>query len=330
MALQHKYYISGVVLHFSSFYWISTWSMTAICMTTGSAKVVSPSVNAEKFLQLVDKYKIAHVFTSGTFTYGITDLPEDIINKYDTSSLRHLSIVGSTMDPKQILRLRQLLPHSYVAMGYGSSEAHFIAGFSCTDHITDRKGYEEKVSSSGRLGPGVELKIVDLDTGTPLGPNKEGEICLKSHILMSGYHNFEKPDTFDEEGFLKTGDVGYYDEDQYIYITDRVGEMFKYRINHLSPSVLEETLLKHSAVATAVAFGVPHPVDRNHPAACVVLKKGTNPTVQELQEFVNSKVSDAYQLRAGVMIVDSFPKTPTGKIQKRTLRDMFVKAKKEN
>ena len=142
---------------------------------------------------------------------------------------------------------------------------------------------------------------------------------------MSGYHNLSKPDIFDEDGFYKTGDLGYYDTDKYIYVTDRLSEMFKYKTFQVSPSLVEHTLLNHPAVAEAVVFGVFHPVDMNHPAACVVLKSGMEADKYEIIEFVNSKVSDSHKLRDGLMIVDSIPKTPSGKIQRRSVRDLFIK-----
>lgn len=324
-SLQHMDKKPEVLLHFLSFYWITTWFITGLCLVSGARKVVSPVIMAERFLLFVDKYKITHVMISSTFTYGISAVPQDLFKKYDTSSLHNFCVIGSTVAPAQILRLRKLFPYSCVSLGYGSSEANVLVGH----ELTNRRGYENKLGSSGTLCAELQLKIVDLDSGALLGPNKEGEICVKSPFLFLGYHKFEKPDTFDEDGFLKMGDVGYYDEDKYIYITDRIGEMFKYRINHISPSLVEHILLSHPAVAEAVVFGVPHEIDKNHPGASVVLRKGANATIQELLEFTNPKVTNAYQLRAGLTIVEALAKTPTGKVQRRIARNLFIETKKE-
>ena len=169
-----------------------------------------------------------------------------------------------------------------------------------------------------------------MESGKLLGPNQVGEIRIKHPYVLSGYHNLHKTDVFDEEGFFKLGDIGYYDDDHYVYVTDRMSEMFKYEHHHLSPADMEVYLLGHPAVAEVVVFGLPHVVDRNHPAACVVLKKEAQATEKELIQYFNSKVADPKQLRGGLMITESLPRTPTGKVKRREARDMFIKAKKDH
>ncbi|CAG9765022.1 unnamed protein product [Ceutorhynchus assimilis] len=316
----------GVIVHFASLYWISAWLMSGVCIVTGTAKVIAPDVKAERFLQLVDKYKVTHMFTSNTYTYQLTSLPEEVIKKYDTSSLYAIGIGGSTMDPNQIIRMRNYFPYTNVVLGYGSSEANYIA---CHD-LTNQKAVREKISSSGSVLPDVQIKLIDLNgTEKPVGPNQEGEIHIKSNFIMSGYHKYSKPDIYDKDGFLKSGDVGYYDQDGYLYVTDRISEMFKYKTNQISPTVLDNIIAQHPAVKEALAFGVPHFVDRNHAAACVVIKANAKVTPTELEEFVNKQVSDAYKLRGGVMILESLPKSATGKYLRRTARDLFIKFKND-
>ncbi|XP_030767260.1 4-coumarate--CoA ligase 1-like isoform X1 [Sitophilus oryzae] len=321
LIIENGYTKPGVLMNFTSFYWVSTLLVTSKCFLTGSTRILGNSISAEKYLNLVEKYKITYTFMSNSFTYGISSLGPDIIKKYDTSSLYSVLVGGATVNPAQILKLREVLPYTKVAMGYGSTETSFI---SCFD-FQSREAYESKLESSGKLLADVELKIVDVDTGKLLGPNQEGEIRLKTPYLMCGYHNLDKTDSFDEDGFLKMSDLGYYDIDHYIYVTDRIKEMFKYQGNQVSPSTIENSLLSHPSVEEAVVFGVPHRIDNNHPAALVVVKPGQRLEAKELIDFTDLRLADTHRLRGGVIIVNSIPKTPTGKAQRRSLKEMFGK-----
>ncbi|XP_060522586.1 luciferin 4-monooxygenase-like [Cylas formicarius] len=320
--VEHNSLKPSMLMHFTSTYWASAVMLSGLCMLDVIPKVIGSRIDGERLLQLIEKYKISYIFSSGTLSYLLTDLDPEIVNKYDTSSLYSYHMGGSTMDPQQLLRLRKLLKHTNVAMTFGTSEVNYAIAF---DH-TNAKAYLEKVSSSGTPLPDVELKFVDVDTREPVGPNQQGEMLIRTPYMLSGFYKLEKPDSFDDEGFLKQGDLGYYDDDGYIYITDRISETFKYRTFHVSPSLIEEVFLQHPSVREAVVFGVAHPVDMFHPAACVVPKKDSDIDVDELIDFVNARVSDSHQIRGGVKMVGVLPKTPTGKIQRRTVKEDFLKS----
>ncbi|XP_030767269.1 4-coumarate--CoA ligase-like [Sitophilus oryzae] len=311
----------GVIMHFTSFYWISAWFMTSAAIATGSAKVVGSGISAEKCLYLVEKYKVTFISMSNSYTYEITSLSKELIEKYDTSSLLSIAVVGSPAHPAQISKLRQLLPYTHVCMGYGSTETNSITYFD----YTDQEAYKNKIQSSGTLRPGVELKIIDLTTGHLLGHNQEGEIRIRSPSSMSGYHNLDTNAAFDEDGFLKIGDLGYYDQDHYVYVTGRVNDTFKYQTNQIIPSVIENVIVPHPAVVETVAFGVKHLVDNNHPGALVVLQPMSEVDAKELMVYTNERVSNSHRLRAGILVVNDIPKTPTGKIQRRTIKEMLNK-----
>lgn len=143
---------------------------------------------------------------------------------------------------------------------------------------------------------------------------------------MKGYYNLPSSVAFDEDGYLKTGDVVYYDEDFCFFVVDRIKEMLKYRSWHVAPAMLEEVLLTHPAVNAAVVFGIPDPEDGEHPMACVILKAGVKGVQgEEIRKYVDERVDDKKKLRGGVVIVNSFPTTTTGKISRRLLRDLVYK-----
>ncbi|CAG5052940.1 unnamed protein product [Parnassius apollo] len=140
-----------------------------------------------------------------------------------------------------------------VYQGYGMTEAtafvtmdSFIGGKKCT------------VGSVGKVKSDTVVKIVDVETREPLGPNQNGEICVKGTMIMKGYIGKERSEDFDEEGFFKTGDIGYYDEDKYLYIVDRLKELIKYKGYQVPPAELEAVLLQHKGVRDVGVVGLPY------------------------------------------------------------------------
>lgn len=166
---------------------------------------------------------------------------------------------------------------------------------------------------------------MDPETNESLGPNKVGELRIKSGKGMTGYYNTDSSDAFDEQGFLKTGDLGYYNEDFCFFIVDRIKEMFKFRSWHIPPAVVEAVLLKHPGVAAGIVIGIPHEEDGDHPMGVVILKGDSkNVTAEEIRDYVDKRVDDRQQLRAGVRIVEKIPHTPSGKPRRHVVRNMIL------
>lgn len=172
---------------------------------------------------------------------------------------------------------------------------------------------------------------MDVETRKLLGPNQKGEICVKTPFMMNGYYKLDCSDIYDEDGFLKTGDVGYYDEEECLYVVERIKEMFKYLSWHIVPSVIEKVLVEHSEIKEAAVFGIPVSEEEGEmPAACVVLKEGSNISTKKIEDFVSSKVSDRERLRGGVFIVSELPRTPSGKLKRKEVRDCIIKFLNDN
>lgn len=158
-----------------------------------------------------------------------------------------------------------------------------------------------------------------------LGPNQKGEIRINTPCVFQKYYRADCSDVFDKDGFVKTGDVGYYDEDGCVYVVDRIKEMFKYKSWHIVPSQIEKALNEHPAIKEAAVFGVPAGDDGDVPAACIVLNDGYKITKEELEKFVAKNVSDREKLRGGILFVSSLPKTPSGKFLRKDIKDSFLK-----
>jgi 4-coumarate--CoA ligase len=176
--------------------------------------------------------------------------------------------------------------------------------------------------SIGILVPNAEARVVDVDTGEDLTVGQDGEIWCRGPMVMKGYLN--KPDatadTIDEDGWLHTGDIGHVDDDGFWYIVDRLKELIKYKGFQVPPAELEALLLTHPAVADCAVIGIPDEEAGEIPKAFVALAPGAECSADDLQKFVGGHVAHYKQVRE-VEFVDAIPKSPSGKILRRVLRD---------
>jgi acyl-CoA synthetase (AMP-forming)/AMP-acid ligase II len=164
---------------------------------------------------------------------------------------------------------------------------------------------------------------VDPVTGRDVPPGGDGEIWLRGPQVMKGY--FKRPDetrdTLDDEGWLHTGDIGHADDDGDFFIVDRLKELIKYKGMQVPPAELEAVLLSHPSVADAAVVGLKDPDACEIPRAFVVLKAPA--TADELMEYVAQRVAPFKKVRR-VDFIDAIPKSPSGKILRRLLRDIAV------
>lgn len=142
------------------------------------------------------------------------------------------------------------------------------------------------------------FQVTDVETNKPLGPNQEGEICVRGPLIMKGYIGDEAATkhTIDSEGWLHTGDIGYYDEDGFFFITDRLKELIKYKGLQISPTELEQILLTHPDVIEAAVAPIPDEVAGELPRAYVVKRQGSSITEDDIAKFVAGMCSLYYRL----------------------------------
>ncbi|KAF2902427.1 hypothetical protein ILUMI_03757 [Ignelater luminosus] len=316
--------IGFVILSYSSPYWISSILMLIITIATGGCRLILPKFDIDNFWYLIDKYKVSMLFLSTTLLATICNnkKPENA----DGSNLKLISAGGSTIYKEQLDKIKQLFPTTIVFSDYGQTE---LGGGCLTFSLNEMDYLIEKPTSCGKPQPGYTYKIVDLETEEPLGPNQKGELRVKTDFYMNGYYNIDSSDSWDSDGFLKTGDIFYYDEDYYFYIVDRIKDMLKFQGFQIAPAKLETILLSHPAVETALVIGLPDPVDVDHPAGIIKLKNSAeNVTVEDIQKYYDKKIDDdRHRLRGGLKIVDSIPVTTTGKYKKKYLKDLVLSGK---
>jgi 4-coumarate--CoA ligase len=309
------YDVGNSVFHATSFYWITANFMLIFGFIKGACRVFARSLEPEPTFRAIEKYKVDTMFLAPILSNKLTSFANS--KNFDTSSLRLIHCGGSAMNLTQYQNLVDTFPHTKVCGIYGLTEIGVTSVF---HPETDKDMIPVKPTSCGKPFYTMKIKIVDVDTEEALGANQKGEIRILSPCLFKGYHNGDSSGLCDKDGFLKCGDLGYYDEDGCLYVVERLKEMFKYQSWHIVPTAIEAVLVEHPAVKEAVVFGVPWGDDGEAPAACVVLESGTNTTAQEIEEFVAKKVSDRERLRGGVVFVTSLLKTPTGKFMRKEIR----------
>ncbi|XP_048005497.1 luciferin 4-monooxygenase-like isoform X2 [Leguminivora glycinivorella] len=183
--------------------------------------------------------------------------------------------------------------------------------------------YVDSVTPENLLKSIQKCQVVDPQTREVLGPNQRGEICLRGPVFMKGYIGIEPSTYLDDQGFFLTGDLGYYDEDKYFYIVDRLKEIISYDGNKVAPLELETILLLHPGVREAGVVGNPAGDIGEEPTAFVVRQPGASVSEQELIDYVSAEVSPYMQLRGGVVFVPELPRNPRGKILRRRLREIL-------
>jgi acyl-CoA synthetase (AMP-forming)/AMP-acid ligase II len=211
------------------------------------------------------------------------------------------------------------------SQGYGQTEAgpNAVCLRSEEHNILDKPPAEQKVlRSAGRPFIGVHVRIMD-EGGKDVEPGEVGEIILQSnHIMKEYWHRPEETARAIVDGWLHTGDMGYYDELGYIYIVDRKKDMIISGGENIYPREVEEILCQHPSVLEAAVVGVPDPywVERVH--ALVVLKKGTSVTAKELVDFCKRRIA-RYKAPKSVEFAESLPRSSVGKILRRDLRARY-------
>jgi 4-coumarate--CoA ligase len=267
---------------------------------------------------------VTTLFTVPILTYTLTNFEHS--TRYDTSTVRLVLCDGTSMDPAQIQRINTKFRYAVTCLVYGLTETGLVSMF---DIEKDAELAKFNLTSSGKLAPQIRLKIADLSSDQLLGPNERGEICIASPSMMLGYYRGDCTAAFDNNRYLKTGDVGYYDEEGCLYVTDRIKEIFQYQSWHIVPLCIEAVLMEHPAVKDVAVFGISHGKDGEVPAACVVVDRNHIVSAKELDKFVADRVAEVEKLRGGITFMEALPKTPNGKVLRNEVRNFIMNSEKK-
>ncbi|XP_055616636.1 uncharacterized protein LOC129762426 [Toxorhynchites rutilus septentrionalis] len=294
--------------------------MTLINVICNKQKLVSlPKFDEGLFLSCIENYRCTMVFVVPPLVVFLAKHP--LVDSYDLSSVDTLLCGAAPLSKETEDLVRKRLNIKHVRQGYGMSET--------TLATLVQNGENHKSGSVGRVQVGTLAKVIDPETGTALGPNQHGELCFKGSQIMKGYIGNDEAtrQTIDEEGWLHTGDIGYYDEDFEFFIVDRLKELIKYKGYQVPPAEIEAILLTNPKVKDAAVIGLPEESAGELPLAFVVRQEGIELDEKEIKRYVAERTSPAKRLHGGVRFLSEIPKNLSGKILRRELRAMLQNPK---
>ncbi|NPV60458.1 MAG: long-chain-fatty-acid--CoA ligase [Actinobacteria bacterium] len=282
------------------------------CFRVGTCFVLLDPFNPVEVFQAVERHRVTFLPMVVAMYFMLYHHPDR--EKYDLSSLR-IGISGASAMPAQLMK------DASEAFGIKILEAWGLTECSASATI-QRMNMPYKEGSVGLAHPGVEVGVMD-DEGNLLGPNQVGELVIRGPLVMKGY--YKRPEETAEAlrgGWLHSGDMGYHDEDGYFFMVDRKKEMVNVGGEKVFPREVEELMYTHPAIAEAAL--VPQPDARlgEIPVAVVALKPGASLTESELVEFLSGKLA-RFKVPRRVVIMESLPRNPIGKIVKKELVRML-------
>lgn len=291
-----------------------------ICSVVHGVTMIIPaeSFNADATLEALERERATAVY--GVPTMFIAQLQSPTLDGRDLSMLR-TGIMSGSPCPIEIMRqvIDRMGPRE-ITIAYGQTEASPV--------ITQTRAedpLELRVQTVGRPLPGVEVKIVDPQTGAELGDNEQGELCAHGHVVMLGY--YKNPDAtkaaIDEDGWLHTGDLALRLPSGYYRITGRIKDLVIRGGENIYPREIEEFLFTHPGVEQAAVVGVPDPKYVEELCAWIKLKSGATASADEIRALCRENLSH-FKVPRYVKFVDSFPQTVTGKIQKFKIREQMI------
>ncbi|KAG4074567.1 hypothetical protein HA402_005632 [Bradysia odoriphaga] len=304
------------------FHSLGFFSMVLYACSRVATFVFLPKFEEETFLRCVQDYKVSTIVAVPPIIVFLAKSP--LVDQYDLSSLRNITCSAAALSREIEDQVRERFSKKYkvdlhIRQAYGMSE---------TTLGTLRPTYTIKPGSVGEPVSGVYCKVID-ENGKSLGPNERGELCFKGDRIMKGYVNDTAATKriIDENGWLHTGDIAYYDEDKQFYIVDRLKELIKYNANQVPPAEIEALLISNPKVKDCGVIGIPDEKAGELPFAYVVKQDGANLTEDEVVQFVADNASKVKWLRGGVRFIDEIPRNQTGKLLRREMRKMYKNSK---
>jgi len=253
-------------------------------------------------------HKVTMFFAVPTIYVYLLNMKEEDL---DLSSIRYFFTAAAAM-PREVADSWQAKYNMPIHDGYGLTE--------CSPFASYNHDFKHKTGSIGHPVINCQMKIVD-EEGNPVSPGKWGEICIKGPNVMKNYWN--KPEETSKaiiDGWLLTGDVGTQDEDGDYFIVDRVKDMINSAGNNIYPTEIENHLYDHPSIREVAVFGMHDDVKGEIVKAAIVLRTGATLEPEDLIAFCRTKMAK-YKVPKQIVFVDELPKSATGKILKRVLRE---------
>ncbi|KAG6590952.1 4-coumarate-CoA ligase [Phytophthora cinnamomi] len=313
LQINHVENLGGSSLGLMPFFHIYGIMLMHLSIYQGAAKVILPRFEPETFLNALSTYKIRVAHIAPPLALFLAHNP--VVDKYDISATEFLVSAGAPMG-KEVVKLVKDRLKIAVKQTYGATET--APGVNYAEEMNCKPG------SVGRLLPNTQLRVKCTTTDKDLGVGEHGELLYKGPQVMLGYSNNAEANknVFTEDRFLRTGDIGFIDEDGFVFIVDRLKEMIKYKGHQVAPAELEDVLNNHPQISDACCVRGKDAFGEEIPKAFVVLKDPTNAaglSEEDVMDFVASKVAPFKKVRQ-VEFIEAIPKSATGKILRRELQ----------
>ena len=277
----------------------------------GATLVTMPRFDLAAFLDAIQRYQVTIAFVVPPIVLALAKHP--LVEKFDLSSLRFMMSGAAPLgaDVAAEAQARIKVP---IIQGYGMTELSPVSHLSVVGATP--------AGSVGQLAPGSAARLVDPETGRDAANGASGELWVRGPMVMKGYLNNPAATaaTLDADGWLHTGDIARVDDAGNFYIVDRLKELIKYKGFQVAPAELEALLLTHPDVADAAVIGMPDTAAGELPKAFIVRKEGATVPADALRAFVAAHVATYKQIHQ-VEFLEAIPKSPSGKILRRMLRD---------
>jgi long-chain acyl-CoA synthetase len=295
--------------------------MMVTYLMLGCTQVINPRFDAELWLRTVQQQQVTVAVLVPTMINSIINHPS--LHTFDLTSLRTIFYGGGPTPPAVLRKALQTLLCGFT-QSYGMTETLEATFLLPEDHILDGTADQtRRLASAGREAVGADVRIVD-DGGTDLGTDHVGEILIRSRSVIRGYWN--APEATAEaikHGWFYTGDLGYLDEDRYLFVVDRKKDVVMSGGVNIYTKEIETVIYTHPAVMEAAVLGLPDDHWGEVVTACVVLRPGAALTAEELVHHCQERLA-SYKKPRRVVFLSELPKSPSGKILKREIKQLLI------
>ncbi len=288
-------------------------AMSLICLRGGMTQVLQPRFEAARFLELIEERRVSLSYAVPTMLLRCLEQPSIETGNFD--SLRLMMYGTAPMPAPAIRSLAEHMPSTFLINLYGLTEGGAAVCSLSPDQARERP------DSIGKPMPPTELRIVD-EQGEEVAACQEGEIQLRSAAGQRSYWRDDEAtaETWNEEGWLSTGDLGRLDEEGFLYLVDRKKDLIIVGGHNVSAPEVEAALIEHPRVREAALVGIQHPQLGEVPRAFVVPSNGDEPAAGELEDFLRQRLAD-YKVPRSYSFVPELPRNALGKVLKRVLRE---------
>ncbi|CAN7939272.1 unnamed protein product, partial [Ixodes hexagonus] len=308
---------NDVVLAWSPITHVSGLLVVACSLCLGARLIIEePLISYNDFLETLRVHQISAFL-------GVPERMRQIVNEVKMScrptvGFKKILVSGTNISKLLGMDICDLFGVESFVDIYGLTEACGFVSYTPVGKIT--------YGNVGLPSAGTKVKVIDLMSGDPLGSNKKGEIVVQGLNIMKGYYGRPEAtrDVLSKDGWFRTGDIGYYDDNGQIYVVDRLKQMIKCMGNVVTSAELEEILMTHEAVLDAAVVGIPSSKYGEAPVACVVVREYREELLEslkeELKELIAGQTSFHKHLHGGVVFMKSLPKSENGKILRQELK----------